>query len=260
MIGPTHAEAARSLVVGASSISLHTADETTVVMVGSQRTDPLGRLLLAVPGSAPLAAQVRAETLVATQAFLVDVAPIAVRERERASLEIFAWLRMPPQGDASQAWDQATPCGGRLETDEVVLRLDPQALVLQRSGRPAVEVDPDEYAGAARDPLARLEADLLQHLASDHPGSVEVFAEMLPPGVLRVGDRIVPLRLDRYRLVLRLERADTHVDVSLILPGEAPATTAQDALSRVRALLCRGHGGSCGAQCQQPGGRRLPPG
>ncbi len=245
---PTAAEAARSLVAGASSISLHTAEETTVVMVGSQRPDPLGRLLLSVPESSPLVAQVRSQVLVATQAFLVDVAPIAVRERERARLELFAWLRMPPQEDAAAAWASAHPAGSRPAPTEVVLRLDPRAICLQRTGREAVEVDPQEYAGAGCDPLAGDEAELLQHLASDHPGALEVFARMLPPGVARIGDRIVLLRLDRHRLVLRLEREGAHTDVSLLLPGQTPAATAEDALSRVRMLLCRGQGGCCSAR------------
>lgn len=245
---PTAAEAARSLVAGATSISLHTAEDTTVVMVGSQRPDPLGRVLLAVPGSSPLVAQVRSQVLVATQAFLVDVAPLAVRERERARLELFAWLRMPAQEDAVAAWAGAHPAGSRLEPTEVVLRLDPRAICLQRTGRDAVEVDPQEYARAACDPLARDEAELLQHLASDHSGALGVFARMLPPGVLRLGDRIVPLRLDRHRLVLRLERRSAHTDVSLVLPGDRPAVTAEDALARVRMLLCRGQGGCCQAE------------
>ncbi len=251
MSEPTAAEAARSLVAGASSLSLHTAAETTVVLVGAQRVDPLGRLLVAVPEAAPLVAQVRAQVLVATQAFLVDVAPVAVRERERAHLEIFAWLRRPPREEAAAAWEDAHPTGSRLEPTEVVLRLEPRALALQRTGHDPVDVDPAEYARASADPLAREEAELLQHLASDHTGALGVFARMLPPGLLRAGDRVVPLRLDRHRLVLRLERESSHADVSLLLPGENPALTARDALSRVRALLCRGHGGPCQAVCRR---------
>lgn len=247
--GPTPAETARSLVAAASSLVLDPGSGPGVVMVGTHRPDARGRLLLAVPEGSAIVARARAQVPVPVQALLVDVAPVAVRERERARLEVSAWMRALPREDGPAAWALAHPAGGRLEPGEAVLRLDPCVLVLARSGHRAVEVEVGEYADAECDPLALCEADLLQHLAGVHRHALDVFAAMAPAHLVRAADRVVPLSVDRHRLVLRLERGDGHDDVALMLPGDPCSATVEDVLLRVRALLCCGLAG-----CRSRGG------
>lgn len=250
MTGPSPAETARSLVAVATSLTLDPGTGATVVTVGSHRPDDRGRLLLAVPGGAENVAQAGDQGRVAVHALLIDVAPVALHERERARLEVSAWMRLLPGDEAVAAWAGAHPAGGRLEPGEAVLHLDPCVLVLRRGGHRAVEVDAGDDATARCDPLVLREAELLQHLAGAHRAALDVFAGMAPARLVRDADRVVPLSPDRHRLVLRLERGAGHDDVVLPLPGDPSGDAVEDVLVRVRALLCCGLAG-----CRRPAGR-----
>jgi hypothetical protein len=71
-------------------------------------------------------------------------------------------------------------------------------------------VGPEEFAAVTADPLARHEAELLQHLAAAHGDQVRGLCALLEPGGADAGGvcgldrRTVPLALDRFGLRLRI--------------------------------------------------------
>jgi hypothetical protein len=106
-----------------------------------------------------------------------------------------------------------------------------------------LSIEPEDFAAAVPDPLAEAEADLLCHLASEHPDAIDRLARLIPPHHLHGVRRIVPVRLDRFGVVLRLEFAARARDVQL--PFLTPLTRAEEAGEKMqelyaRARCCRG--------------------
>ncbi|CCB78007.1 MULTISPECIES: hypothetical protein [Streptomycetaceae] len=115
---------------------------------------------------------------------LTDVAPVAVAHRIRGRAWVAGWLT-PPRGRAEPGWL-------RLEVGE--------ASVDDLWG--VGQVEPEEFAAAAADPLAAREAEVLQHLAASHAEQVGWLCA-LTGGACAVPRRAVPLALDRFGLRVR---------------------------------------------------------
>ncbi|WP_433083176.1 DUF2470 domain-containing protein [Dactylosporangium sp. CA-052675] len=232
---PTPAERLRSLLAAAGSLTLHVPGRRCD-LVGAHRVEG-GRILLDVPpdafaaydSAAALAADDSAAALAADDSAaalqvddsaavleLTDVAPTSVRSRVRARATFGGWLGVHPAG------------GLALDLAEATLQ-DPAY------GRDAeITVDPDEFAAAEPDPLAHVEADLLCHLSDAHPDAVDRLARLVPPHHLHGVKRVVPVRLDRYGVVLRLEFAGRARDVRLPFP--TPLNRPEEAGDRMREL------------------------
>jgi hypothetical protein len=134
-------------------------------------------------------------------------------------------------------------------TPELALEITRADLV--ERGR-TVSVPAAELAVAERDPLAVREADILLHLADSHPEAVELLTRLVDPVALQAATRVLPLGLDRYGVVLRVERASGYRDVRLPFPDRAAdALGAQRGLGALlaeagrRARRC-GHGAGPG--------------
>ncbi|MFI5906528.1 DUF2470 domain-containing protein [Dactylosporangium sp. NPDC051541] len=216
---PTPAERLRSLLAAAGSLTLHVPGRRCD-LVGAHRVKG-GRILLDVPPDAvPMEEPDTAAVLE-----LTDVAPTPVRSRVRARATFGGWLGAHPEG------------GLALDLAEATLQ-DPAY------GRECeVTVDPDDFASAEPDPLAQVEADLLCHLSDSHPDAVDRLARLVPPHHLHGVKRIVPVRIDRYGVVLRLEFHGRARDVRL--PFRTPLDRPEEAGERMRELYaqarcCRG--------------------
>jgi hypothetical protein len=216
---PTPAERLRSLLATAGSLTLHVPGRRCD-LVGAHRVEA-GRILLDMPiQGVPLEDPDTAAVLE-----LTDVAPTSVRSRVRARATFGGWLGVHPEG------------GLALDLAEATLQ-DPAY------GRDAeISVDPDDFAAAAPDPLAHVEADLLCHLTDAHPDAVDRLARLVPPHHLHGVKRIVPVRIDRYGVVLRLEFAGRARDVRL--PFLSPLDKPEEAGERMQELYaqarcCRG--------------------
>ncbi|MEV4434230.1 DUF2470 domain-containing protein [Streptomyces sp. NPDC049555] len=125
---------------------------------------------------------------------LVDVAPVAVRDRIRGRARIT----------------------GRLTCADGVLRLEPTAAYVDDLWG-AQSVAPEDFARASADPLAAYEAELLQHLHVGHDDQVRALAALLDmPGCASA----VPLALDRFGLRVRFTFAggSGHVDARFEFP------------------------------------------
>ncbi|MET7398495.1 DUF2470 domain-containing protein [Dactylosporangium sp. NPDC005572] len=222
---PTAAERLRSLLAAASSLTLHVPGHRCD-LVGRHRIDEAGRIVLELPEGSHAAHLVRAEPDLASALELTDLAATPVvatgngRVRSRATFS--GWLT-PRDTGAGELF--------------AVMELGSAALQDPAFGPDEVDVDPAEFAGAKPDPLAEHEADLLCHLLSAHPDALERLSRLIPPHHLHGVRRILPVRMDRFGLVLRLEFASRARDVQLAFTS--PVRHASEAGDRMQELLVR---------------------
>lgn len=215
---PTPAELVRSVLAAARSLTLRTGGHR-VDLVGLHALPAPDRLLLTVPAGSHLAEEVAVTpegTLAAAVGF-TDVAPVAVPDRVRARVRL----------DGRLSRDGEDPSAYRFVTASAVLEHD---------GRTS-EVEPDELARAEPDPIAETEAEILIHLSGAHADAIESLARLVAPRLLNAVTRVDPLRLDRYGIVLRLQRATGRHDVRLPFP--TPLCGPAEGVVQLRSLLTR---------------------
>lgn len=229
------AEAARTLLRTASTVALHLQTVPGLVAVGGHAGDAEGALLLPTSADDRVVLALRDAGRLPARAVLTDVAPLPVRARWRGRLELEGQLAEVPPADAGAAWQDATG-GGQLEPGRRLLRLVPQAQMLTRFPDSPVQVCPRAYAAAAPDPVADVEAELLWHLADGHLTELRQLAGLLPRRATAGARRVVPLRLDRHALVLRVEREHADIDVPLALRSSRAAHPGE-VVAALRALL-----------------------
>src|SRR3569833_485674 len=211
---PTAAEIVSSVLAAARSLTL-TTDAHRVELVGLHSLEAPGRLLLNVPVEPHLGAEVAAAPYgdVTATIELTDVAPVSVPDRVRARVLLGGWLALAGSG-------------GR--TDSVALSFEPATVELEHAGR-TVDVDPDA--------LAATEAEILTHLAGAHGDAVELLAQLVDTRLLTGVTRVDPVRLDRYGIVLRLQRAGGAHDVRLAFAS--PLRNPAHGVVLLRTLLAR---------------------
>ncbi|TFV62511.1 DUF2470 domain-containing protein [Geodermatophilus sp. DF01-2] len=205
--------------------SATTADGTTYVLVPTG-----GEVTTALAGRDDL-----------TAALLVsDRAPVPLRDPVRAQLWLSGWLtpvRPAVRRAAVLAFAEARPAGALLDVGQgaTLLRLDLAEVVL-REGDRCAEVGPQAYAAARPDPLAGVEARMLQHLDRDHPEVLDLLRSRIPPADLGPHDVVRPLGLDRFGYRLRIERPAGRRD--LRVPFPRPLTCPGQLQAATRRLLC----------------------
>lgn len=158
---------------------------------------PEGDLFLLFPADSPV---VRAATHAQDDELsavleITDVAPVSVPHRIRGRAWITGWLTRVP---------------GLAPPGSMTLRLEVnEAYVDDLWGASAVE--PEAFAAALPDPLARDETELLQHLHAHHGEQVRSLCGLVDREG-RDGDRgmksVTPLALDRFGLRVRFQDAD----------------------------------------------------
>ncbi len=215
---PTAAELVRSVLAAARSLTVAT-DHHRVELAGLHSVEPSGGLLLAVPAETHLSGEIAAAPYGGLPATveLTDVAPVSVPDRIRA--------RVLLTGRLTLAGDISGP-----------VTFEPSAAELVRNGR-RVHVDRGELARAEPDPLAETEAEILTHLAGAHGDAVELLSQLVDARLLIGVTRVDPLRLDRYGIVLRLQRSGALHDVRLGFP--ARLRNPAHGVVQLRSLLAR---------------------
>ncbi|HUR75335.1 MAG TPA: DUF2470 domain-containing protein [Sporichthya sp.] len=230
---PSSAERACTLLAAADSLTV-TTDEAREELVGLHSLDAVGRVLLWAPADSSVVTRILAAAGGDVEACIeiTDVAAVAARDRVRARLTAHGWLSLNHHDE----------CYGTPELVLEITRVD-----LAERGT-VVTVESVDLAMAERDPLAIQEADLLMHLDRAHPEAVELLTRLVEPSALMAATRVLPLALDRYGIVLRIERASGHRDVRLPFPGRAvDALGARRGLGALlaaaarRPLRCRAH-------------------
>ncbi|MEN8651535.1 DUF2470 domain-containing protein [Streptomyces sp. 21So2-11] len=148
---------------------------------------------------------------------LTDIAPTAVRDRLRARVTLTGLLAAPYQDESPQS---------------TCMQFG-QALLEDGQGRHFISLD--ELWAATPDPIAGSEADMLTHLVDSHRELVPLLVRLVQPRPTRGMLRAVPLAMDRYGVVLRLEYPTRHLDVRL--PFATPVSDIDQAGPQVRGLL-----------------------
>jgi hypothetical protein len=212
--GPSAAERVRSVLAAADSLDVVIGDRRNR-LIGRHAVDAEGVLTVRLPADSALAAAVGDGADASVE--FTDVAPVALPNRVRAQLTLGGRLRPIDQG-SGLVW------------------LEPACVQLIEGARFTL-VNVHEVRAAAPDPLARYESSMLLHLASVHSDVVTLLSRLLPVAHLQGVRLIHPLRMDRYGLVLRLERPGGERDVRLAFP--TPSADASDAAVQMRILLER---------------------
>jgi hypothetical protein len=221
---PSAAELVRSVLAAARSLTL-TTEAHRVELVGLHSIESPGRLLLNVPAETHLSSEIAVAPYgdVAATVEFSDVSPVSVPDRIRARVVLGGWLA--PAGDRPAAQEGMT-----------ALSFESATVELEHGGQ-WVDVDPDDLALAEPDPLAETEAEILIHLAGAHGDAVELLAQLVDVRLLNGVTRVDPLRLDRYGVVLRLQRAGGTHDVRLAFPS--PLRNPAHGVVQLRTLLAR---------------------
>ncbi|MFE4022810.1 DUF2470 domain-containing protein [Streptomyces sp. NPDC059101] len=147
---------------------------------------------------------------------LTDIAPTSVRDRLRARVTVAGLLAAPYRPDSGK--------GTCMEFGQAVLE--------DAEGRTYVTLEALE--AAEPDPVATSEAGMLTHLVDHHAELVPLLLRLVRPLPAAGVRRVLPVRLDRYGLTLRLEYAHGHRDVRL--PFTTPLTRVDQAGPRIHAL------------------------
>jgi hypothetical protein len=96
----------------------------------------------------------------------------------------------------------------------------------------------EEYRRGEVDPLYLGSADQLQHLVAHHPEAITTLSRLCDRESMTGVIRVMPIALDRYGVVLRIERLRDHRDVRL--PFRRRVDSGTDAALELRHLLIEG--------------------
>ncbi|RBY78699.1 DUF2470 domain-containing protein [Geodermatophilus sp. TF02-6] len=206
----------------------------------AQATTAAGQVLVLVPVGGEVDVALRREEELTAVLLVSDRAPVPLRDTLRAQLWLSGWLTPVRPADrraAALAFAEVRPVAPLLDVgrEAVLLRLDLAEAVL-REGDRCAEVGPPAYAAARPDPLAGVEARMLQHLDRDHPEALALLRSSVPAGVLGPRDVVRPLGIDRFGYRLRIERPSGARD--LRIPFPRPLTCAGQLPAATRQLLC----------------------
>ena len=221
-VRPNWAERARTVLAAAASASV-LWDGGRVDLLGCHHDDPLGDVILTLQSTSTLvrAAREAVGGDLAVTIELTELCAVSTRERVRARVTLV--------GRMSEIDPDLSDRSARLlvritEVSVNEVELNPVPLIDYRSSRP--------------DPLHAGAAEQLQHLAAHHPDAIDVLSRLCDREAMIGVTRILPIALDRYGIVLRVERLRDHRDVRL--PFQRRVDTGSEAATEMRALLTRG--------------------
>jgi hypothetical protein len=175
----------------------------------SRAVAPSGDVYLLLPADAPAAraaVHARGDELTAAME-ITDVAPVAVPHRIRGRAWVAGWLTAVSGTERAvglRLLARRHPTGPVPGPYWTPLRLEVgEAYADDLWG--AAHVEPGDFAAAEADPLARHEAELLQHLATAHEAQLRSLCALVGDGEpgSEPWRRVVPLGLDRFGLRAR---------------------------------------------------------
>ena len=228
---PSQAERARTVLAAAASVSVRW-DGGRVDLLGCHHDDPLGDVILTLETSstlarAALAARGTSEEDIPVTVELTELCAVSVRDRVRARVGLGGWMSFP---------QPASP-GRAASTGSVGLRIEVAEVMLEEDDRHAW-VTVEDYRKGEPDPLHLGAAEQLQHLVAHHPDAIVTLSRLCEPEDLLGVVRVLPVTLDRYGIVLRVERLRDHWDVRL--PFRRRVDSGTEAAAELRYLLSEG--------------------
>jgi len=222
-VRPNWAERARTVLAAAASASV-LWDGGRVDLLGCHHDDPLGDVILTLESTSTLvrAAREAAGGDLAVTIELTELCAVSARERVRARVSLTGWMSELPD---PEGFDQSARLRIRVATVSVAeAEMIPVPLL--------------DYRGSEPDPLYSGAAEQLQHLAAHHPDAISTLSRLCDREALVGVTRVLPIALDRYGIVLRVERVRDHRDVRL--PFARRIDTGIEAATEMRALLAQG--------------------
>jgi hypothetical protein len=206
---PTHAEVARTIAAGHLPASAHIACRQGPFPV-RHVTDAQGRALLLSPRDGALTAALRPIEGNADTALVLDVTdiPPIAGGPSLGRVWIAGWA-VALSGDEALAaaldYADTDAASDLLDVGDtqVLHRMRVDEVRYERNGV-LFDVDPQEYARAAPDPLRAIEFDLIADLADHHVAEMTSYVRRQLGPVARPGEEPRVVRLDRYGFMVRL--------------------------------------------------------
>ncbi|MBT0772378.1 hypothetical protein KIH74_25765 [Kineosporia sp. J2-2] len=127
--------------------------------------------------------------------------------------------------------------GRTASAGSVGLRVEVAEVMLEEDGHNDW-VTVEDYRGSEPDPLHLGAAEQLQHLVAHHPDAVVTLSRLCDQEAMLGVVRVLPIALDRYGIVLRVEKLREHRDVRL--PFRRRVDTGTEAAAELRHLLAEG--------------------
>ncbi|MET8149420.1 DUF2470 domain-containing protein [Actinoplanes sp. NPDC049668] len=206
---PTHAEVARTLAAGHLPATAHIACRPGPYPV-RHVTDGQGRVLLLSPRNGALTTALRPLAGTDDTALVLDISdlPPVAGAPSLGRVWVSGWA-VALTGDEARAaaldYADTDAAADLLDVGDtqVLHRMDVAEVRYERNGV-LVDVDPDDYALAAPDPLRTIEFDLIADLADHHVNEMADYVRRQLGPAARAGDEPRVVRLDRYGFVVRL--------------------------------------------------------
>jgi hypothetical protein len=259
-VRPNWAERARTVLAAAASASV-LWDGGRVDLLGCHHDDPLGDVILTLESTSTLVRSARRAVGEdpAVTLNLTELCAVSARERVRARFTLTGRVseltdhrvgRAPfpsldPELDPAldPALDRLLDPAGARSARVARLRIRVTAVTVEETSE--IEVPLEQYRRCEPDPLHSGAAEQLQHLAARHPDTISLLTRLFDRRVLSGAIRVLPIALDRYGIVLRVERLHDHRDVRL--PFAHRIDTGVQAADEIRNLLAQAtHRRPCG--------------
>jgi hypothetical protein len=234
---PTPAEVARTLAAGHLPATAHIACRQGPYPV-RHVTDSQGRVLLLAPGNGALTTALRPGEGVDDTALVLDISdvPPIAGAPSLGRVWVAGWAVALTGEEAREAaldYADTDPAPDLLDvgTSQVLHRMDVAEVRYERNGV-LVDVDPDDYALAAPDPLRTIEFDLIADLADHHVDEMAAYVRRRLGPAARPGDQPEVVRLDRYGFQVRVG------DRLARLSFRRPVTDRHDLAHLLHPVLC----------------------
>jgi hypothetical protein len=234
---PTHAEVARTLAAGHLPAVAHIACRQGPYPV-RHVTDSQGRMLLLAPSKGALTTALKPAAGTDDTALVLDISdlPPVAGAPSLGRVWIAGWATALTGEEARAAaldYADTDPASDLLDVgdSQVLHRMDVAEVRYERNGV-LVDVDPDDYALAAPDPLRTIEFDLIADLADHHVDEMAGYVRRQLGPAARAGDEPRIVRLDRYGFVARLGARLARVSFP------RPVTDRHDLAHLLHPVLC----------------------
>jgi hypothetical protein len=207
---PSHAELARTIAAGGLPASAHIACRPGPFPV-RHVTDQEGRVLLLAPAGGALTLALRPIDGSDDTAIVLDITdvPPTSGAPSLGRVWVAGWavaLRGNEAREAAIEYSEMDAADDLLDVGagQVLHRMEVAEVRFERHST-LIDVDPDEYAEAAPDPLRQVEFDLIADLSDHHVAEMAAYVRrnLGPAAQPSVEPRVV--RLDRYGFVVRLD-------------------------------------------------------
>jgi hypothetical protein len=234
---PSPAEVARTLAAGHLPAVAYVACRPGPFPV-RHAGDEHGRMLLLSPAGGALTAALRPVGGATDTAMVLDISdvPPTAGSPSLGRVWVSGWAERLDGDEARKAaldYAAVDASGDLLDVgDGQVLHRMEVAEVRYERHRTLVDIDPDEYAAAAPDPLRQVEFDLIADLTDHHEDAMAAYVRRRLGPAAQPADEPRVVRLDRYGLVVRLD------DRLARMAFPRPVTDRHDLAHLLHPVLC----------------------